>query len=298
MRTARAHRRSLRGLTTFALLAVATVTPPSAFATGSRLPVAVRGISVRLVEVPAASLTNPLARTYITGVIAAGQSMRSKVEVSNTTTKPQSISVYTAGASMRGGAFTFDEGRTQNELAQWTKVSQSALLLAPGTATVVTVDVTVPQQVSSGERYSVVWAAVDALSTTVSVKLVNRVGVRMHVRVGGTEAAPRYSISRPTADRSAGGVPLVTARIRNSGKGTLAITGSLTLSHGPGGLRAGPFRFRLSRPLAPGASRRLHVPLAKQLPRGPWSVRLELVSGATQRVSAATITFPGPPRRG
>jgi hypothetical protein len=298
VRTARAHLRSRRGLTALALLAVATITPPGAFATVTRLPVAVRGISVRLVEVPASSLTNPLARTYITGVIAAGQSMRSKVEVANTTTKPQSISVYTAGASMRGGAFTFEEGRTQNELARWTTVSQSAVLLAPGTATVVTVDVTVPRQVSSGERYSVVWAAVDARSTAASVKLVNRVGVRMYVRVGGTAAAPRYSISRPKADRSAGGVPLVRATIRNSGKGTLALAGSLTLARGPGGLRAGPFRFTLTRPLAPGASRRVNVQLTKQLPRGPWSARLELVSGATQRVSAATITFPRLARRG
>jgi hypothetical protein len=279
------------GLASLALLAGVTVVAPSALATAARPPLAVRGISVRLVELPATSLTNPLARTYITGTIGAGQSMRSKVEVSNTTATPQSISIYAAGASMRDGVFAFADGRTQNELARWTRLSHRHLRLAPGQAKVVTVDVTVPQQVSSGERYSVVWAAVNALSTTASVRLVNRVGVRMYLRVGGTVAPARYTISRPKAGRSQAGAPVVTATIRNAGTGTLAIVGSLTLSHGPGGLRAGPFRFVLSRPLAPGTSRQLRVQLTKQLPPGPWRVRIALRSGTTQRGSTATVAF-------
>jgi hypothetical protein len=281
-----------RGFATVALLVGATVAAPSALATGARPPVAVRGISVRLVEAPAASLTNPLARTYLTGTLAAGQSMRSKVEVSNTTARPQSVSMYAAGASMRDGVFAFADGSTQNDLARWTRLSQGALRLAPGQAKVVTVDVTVPPQASSGERYSVVWASVNALSTTVaSVRLVNRVGVRMYLRVGGPVVRARYAISRPKGGRSHGGAPVVTATVRNNGAGTLAISGSLTLSHGPGGLRAGPFQFVLVRPLAPGTSRRVRVQLTKQLPPGPWHVRLQLRSGTTQRGSTATVAF-------
>jgi hypothetical protein len=168
-----------RSLATLALLAGTTVAVPRALATGARPPVAVKGISVRLVELPASSLTNPLARTYITGTVAAGQSMRSKVEVANTTRMPQSIAIYAAAASMRDGAFAFAEGRAQNDLARWTRLSHGSLRLAPGQATVVTVDVTVPQRASSGERYSVVWAAVNAPGATASIRLVNRVGVRM-----------------------------------------------------------------------------------------------------------------------
>lgn len=286
-----------RGLATMALLAGAAVAAPHALATQARPPVAVRGISVRLVESPAASLTNPLARTYITGSIAAGQSMSSKVEVSNTTARPQLVSMYAAGASMRDGAFAFADGSKKNQLAHWTRLSQSALRLAPGQAKVVTVDVTVPPQASSGERYSVVWASVNALSRTASVRLVNRVGMRMYVRVGGPVVRVRYAISRPKGGRSHAGAPVVTATVRNNGAGTLTISGSLTLSHGPGGLRAGPFPFVLARPLAPGTSRRVRVQLTKQLPPGPWHVRLQLLSGTTQRGSAATIAFSTPLRR-
>lgn len=282
----------IRGVAALALLVGATVAVPCALATGARSPVAVRGISVRLVELPAASLTNPLARMYMTGTVVSGQSTRWKVEVSNTTTSPQSVSIYAGGASMRDGAFAFADGRTQNELARWTRLSQASLRLASGQARVLTVEVTVPLRVSSGERYSVVWAAVEAPATSASVRLVNRVGVRMYLRVGGPLAAPRYTISRPRAGRSHAGAPVVTATIRNAGSGTLAIAGSLTLSHGPGGLRAGPFVFALARPLAPGTSRRVTVQLTKQLPPGPWRVRLELHSGTTQRGSTATLAFP------
>jgi hypothetical protein len=223
--------------------------------------------------------------------------MRSKVEVSNTTARPQSVSMYAAGASMRDGAFAFADGSTQNDLARWTRLSQGALRLAPGQAKVVTVDVTVPLQASSGERYSVVWASVNAPSTSASVRLVNRVGVRMYLRVGGPVVRARYAISRPKGGRSHGGAPVVTATVRNNGAGTLAISGSLTLSHGPGGLRAGPFRFVLVRPLAPGTSRRVRVQLTKQLPAGPWRVRLQLRSGTTQRGSTATVAFSTSLRR-
>jgi hypothetical protein len=280
-----------------ALLAGATIAAPGTLAAGPPLPVAVRGISVRLVELPASSLTNPLARTYITGTVASGQSMRWKVEVSNTTASPQSVSIYAAAASMRAGAFAFADGRTQNELAGWTRLSQTFLRLAPGQARIVTVEVAVPLQVSSGERYSVVWAAVEAPATSAPVRLVNRVGVRMYLRVGGPVVAVRYSISRPRAARSHTGAPVVTATIRNTGSGTLAIAGSLTLSHGPGGLRAGPFVFVLARPLAPGTSRQVAVQLTKQLPPGPWRVRLDLHSGTTQRGSTATLAFPTARRR-
>lgn len=288
----------LRGIPMLALLVGATVATPGALAATSPGPVGVEGISVRLVELPQSSLSDPLARTYIAGSVAAGQSMRSKVEVSNTSRKPWSVSIYTAAARMRNGAFVFADGHTSNELAHWTHVSQSALRLAPGQAAVVTVDVRVPEKASGGERYSVVWAAVDAPSQTASVNLVNRVGVRMYVRVGSSVVAARYSVSRPKASRSAAGSPLVTATVRNTGTSTIAVAGTLTLSHGPGGLRAGPFRFTLVRPLAPGASGQVRVHLTRQLPRGPWRARLELQSGATQHASGATISFAAPVRSG
>ena len=273
-----------------ALLLAMVITPTSGLAATSRASAQISGIGVKLVDAPATSAPSPFARTYITGTFPAGAQLTADVEVSNTTARPQTISIYTAGASMRAGAFSFAAGRTKNELSRWTGVSRSELRLGPGRATIVTVHVRIPANASRGERYSVVWASVNAPGKT-QVTLVNRVGIRMYLSVGGA-AAPRYTISTPRASRTPAGAPRVTAVVKNTGSSTIAVSGWMTLSHGPGGLRVGPFHINLSRPLAPGASRRVAMELTSQLPRGPWRVEVALTSGSTHHAANTTMTFP------
>ena len=123
--------------------------------------------------------------------------------------------------------------------------------------------------------------------------LVNRVGVRMYVSIGPGGALPsNFAVGPLTAGRLPTGEPFVTATIHNSGQRTLDISGSLTLSGGPGGLRAGPFPVEVGQALAPGASESASVQLDRRLPLGPWQVRILLRSGLMQRATAATITLP------
>ena len=82
------------------------------------------------------------------------------------------------------------------------------------------------------------------------------------------------------------------ARVRNTGQRTLDISGGLTLSKGPGGLRAGPIPVRLQSALAPGASESVIVGLDKRLPRGPWKADIRVTSGLIERAAGATIRFP------
>ena len=125
------------------------------------------------------------------------------------------------------------------------------------------------------------------------VTLVNRVGVRMYVSIGPGGAPPSsFAIGLLTAERSATGDPLIVANVRNSGRQTLDIGGTLTLSAGPGGLRAGPFPVTLRAALAPGASEPASVRLDRRLPRGPWRAELRLTSGTITHEAAATISFP------
>jgi hypothetical protein len=171
-------------------------------------------------------------------------------------------------------------------------MSREALRLPSGTSTFETVTINVPKRASSGKRYAVIWAAVSAPAGG-AITLVNRVGVRMYVTVGpGGAPSSNFVIGRLGARRSAGGEPLVVARIRNSGQRPLDISGTLTLSNGPGGLSAGPFSARLGTALAPGDSAALTVPLDKRLPLGPWRAHLQLTSGRIHRAAVARITFP------
>jgi hypothetical protein len=254
------------------------------------------GIGVQLVAEPGAPALNGLARSYIVERLAPGAGIRRRIEVSNTTRSTASISVYAAGAATDRGEFTFAPGRTPDSLSRWTSVSRKRLLLAPGATAVETVTIRVPREASSGEDDAVVWAQVSAPApATGGITLVNRVGIRMYVSVGPGGAPPaNFSIGRPTARRANSGAPLVVANVRNSGRRTLDISGKLTLSDGPGGLRAGPFPISLPSPLAPGASELATVQLDKRLPRGPWHARVRLTSGALTRSASATLTFPRP----
>ncbi len=251
------------------------------------------GIGVRLVDVPTAS-RNPLARSYIVGTLVPGTRVRRRIEIRNSTRAPADVLVYAGAAGLRRGNFSFAAGRTRNELAAWTSVSRGAMRLQPGTSAFETVTINVPRSATSGERYAVIWAAVSGPGPAGGgVTLVNRVGVRMYVSVGAGGAPPSsFAIGALTAERSATGLPLVVASVRNSGRQTLDLSGTLTLSAGPGGLRAGPFRVTLRDTLAPGASEPASVQLDRRLPRGPWRAELRLTSGSLERNAVATISFP------
>jgi hypothetical protein len=249
-------------------------------------------IGIRLVDVPADS-RDPLARSYIVDRLVPGTSIRRRVEISNSTPSTTDAAVYPAAATLRRGRFSFAPGHSRNELSSWTSVSRRVLRLSPGAKAIETVTINVPEDASSGERYAVIWAEVSEPAPPAGgVTLVNRVGVRMYVSIGpGGAPSSNFAIGALTAERSETGKPRVVAKVHNTGRRTLDISGNLTLSKGPGGLRAGPFPVRLGTALAPGDSAPATVRLDKRLPRGPWRAEMRLRSGRLQRVAVATITF-------
>jgi hypothetical protein len=251
-------------------------------------------IGIRLVDPPPDSRGNPLARVYVVERVAPESSIRRRVEISNSTSSTAVVRVYAAAASLSRGRFAFAPGHARNELSTWTSVRRAELRVPRDGKAIDMVTIKVPKNAASGERYAVIWAEVSTPSSGAgSVRLVNRVGVRMYVSIGpGGSARSNFTIRSLTAKRSATERPLVIAKVRNSGGRTLDISGTLTLSGGPGGLRAGPFPVKLRTALAPGSSDRLTVRLDKRLPRGPWRARLRLRSGSVQRVAVATVTFP------
>lgn len=173
-------------------------------------------------------------------------------------------------------------------------MSQAVLNLPPDGRAFETVAIRVPKIASAGERYGVVWAEASAPPpVSGGVRLVNRVGVRMYVSVGSGGLAPTsFTIGSLSAGRSATGGPLVVAIVRNTSKRTLDIRGALTLSNGPGGLRAGPFPIVPAAGIAPNGAWSAKEQLDKRLPIGPWHVQMLLRSGDVERKADATLSFP------
>lgn len=256
------------------------------------------GIGIRIFETSAATHQDPLARSYIVNRLAPGASVRRQVEVTNGTHSVANVSVYPAAATLLHGEFAFAGGHSRNELSSWTSVSSPTLRLSPGARAIETVTIHAAKDAASSERYGVIWAEVSVqASGSRGVTLANRVGIRMYVSVGPGGTPPlNFVIGALSAKRAAAsGQALLLAKVHNKSRRTIAISGNLTLSHGPGGVRAGPFAAKLALPLSPGATKLLTIRLDKRLPRGPWRAELRLQSGTVRRIVTAQITFPRRP---
>jgi hypothetical protein len=278
-----------------ACLVACTILPaPTAMAALHDSRAAPGTIGIRLVDTSTGAPDNASAGPYVLEQLAPGTTISRSVEITNATPSAVAIAVYPAAAELRKGAFVFATGHTRNELSSWTSTGRDVLYLAPGAKAIDALTIRVPSDASAGERYAVVWAELSGPTPNGGgVTLVNRVGVRMYVAIGpGGAAAADFSIGAPVAERSEAGEPVVVGTIHNTGRRTIEVGGTLTLSNGPGGLRAGPFPVDPGKALAAGSVNRTKIRLDKQLPRGPWRAEIQLNSKFVQRTAVATITFP------
>jgi hypothetical protein len=251
-------------------------------------------IGIRLDTIPKNQQNIQRDRAYIVRYMRIGTTVHAAVSVSNTTRSVQHVSVYAGAASVVKGAFTFGAGAAPNELTTWTHLSTPVVVLRPFTLKRVTVTISVPRNASKGERYGVIWAQISGHGPG-NVTEVNRVGIRMYINVGPGGAPPAgFSVGKLIAARSASGQPEAVAQVINTGGVALDLSGTLRLTHGPGGIDTRPLQLGSAVTLAPGATVQVTVPIGSKLPRGPWHAVLRLRSGLIKHSTRATLTFPAP----
>jgi hypothetical protein len=250
-------------------------------------------IGLRLVDVPVTAGGDPRARLYVVDHLAPSAVIHRRIQVSNTSRADTRIVLYAAGATIAHGQFEGSAGHAQDELSTWTSITPGSAIVRAGAQLTATVTVAVPRDAAPGEQYGVVWAEARSAPTANGVTEVNRVGIRLYVSVGpGGAPAPNFTIDSLTAQRSTQGRPVVVARVHNTGGRALDLSGTLDLSAGPAGLRAGPFAATLGVTLAIGDTEPVTIALDDQLPAGPWLARVTLHSGLLRHTGQATITFP------
>jgi hypothetical protein len=98
-------------------------------------------------------------------------------------------------------------------------------------------------------------------------------------------------VTPPAASRGGGGRAIVTVQAHNTGGRALNIGGTLTLTGGPAGIRAGPFRLASAATIAPGQSAPVAFVLSRRIPNGPWHALIRLQSGLVVRAEQSTIDF-------
>ncbi|GAB3158995.1 hypothetical protein [Microbispora hainanensis] len=253
-----------------------------------------QGLGIRLVDAPLARRDDPRALKGVVDHLDPGTTIKRRIEVSNTSGHRMRVSLYPAAADIRDHAFVFAPERTPNELSSWTTVTPAEIDLSPGQARRAWFTTRVPSDAWKGERYGVIWAQTTAEPDRVhNVGLASRVGIRMYLDIGpGGEPPSAMSVDRLTPERDATGRPVLSAQVHNTGGRALDLSGSLSLSEGPGGLRAGPYPAQLGVTLRPGETGRLAVVMDVRLPEGPWKVDMVVQSGLVKREVSATVVFP------
>ncbi|MFE0091889.1 peptidase [Streptomyces sp. NPDC058991] len=250
-------------------------------------------VGIRLVDAPVSRRDDERAHRYVVDHVGPGERIRRRIAVTNLSDRRQRVRLYPAAAAVhRKDGFVFAPGRTGNELTDWVTLEPGELDLGPEETAKVWTEITVADDATRGEHYGVVWAEISPeRETSKQVRNVVRAGVRMYLSVG-PDGEPRsdFRVAGLTAARTAAGVPVVTARVTNTGGRALDLTGRLTLSNGPGGLSAGPFGVRAGT-VGPGHSTTAKATLDRRLPDGVWTARLTLVSGRVERETTGRITI-------
>ena len=251
-------------------------------------------IGIRLVDIPAATLSDPRAQIYIVDHLAPGTTIQRRIEVANSTGSEMPVQLYSGAASVHDGAFLGADGHTANDLSSWTSIDPGTLSVLSNSVQVATVTIVVPVDAAPGEQFAVVWA--EARSEPLrgaGVTTVTRVGIRIYLSVGpGGAPAADFTVDSLTASRTTAGQPVVVATVHNTGGRALDIHGSLELLNGPAGLSAGPFAVTVGTTIAVGETEAVTVVLDKQVPNGPWDAAVTLSSGLLERTAEARITFP------
>jgi hypothetical protein len=249
---------------------------------------------IRLMEAPVVHRHDPRARTGIVDHLRPGITIKRRVEVSNISSKKLHVELYAAAAGIAKHRFTFAPGRTPNELSTWVSLDHPSVDVPPYGKRTARVVIRVPPSASRGERYGVVWAEAGARPDAKhNVGVVNRVGIPIYLDIGhGGEPPSDMRIDQLTPARAKNGRPQLLAHVRNTGGRALSMSGTLSLSDGPAGLRAGPYEAALGVTLLPRDSAPVVFTLDKRLPNGPWTAHLTLRSGMVRRTVSTRVTFP------
>ena len=251
-------------------------------------------LGIRLLDGPASHADDPRYRAYIVDHMAPSATIRRHIEVSNHSDAPQRVKLYAAAAQVTHGDWVVSDGHARNELTGWTKVEPATMRLGPGATGEAPGPVAGARRATAAEHYGVVWAEIRAAPPAGGgITTVNRVGIRMYVSIGpGGEPPTDFKILSLQTRRTEDGSPVLAARVHNTGRRAVDLTGQLWLAGGPGGVTAGPFTATAGTTLGIHETEPVEFSLDKELPVGPWDARVELSSGLTTREASARVTFP------
>jgi hypothetical protein len=291
--------RRLLSMLTLALAAGAVF--PAASVRAATLPAGTSpagSFGVRLYDVPVSDAHNPRGLRYIIDFLHPGSVIHRRILVQNNEARIVRFAVYADAAKITKGTFVGDAGATRSELTTWIRVQHPVLRLRPGQSALDMITIRVPRKATRGEHYGVIWVQQSAMRRSANgamIREVARVGVRIYLDVGHGGAPPtRFRITSVTGRTLNSGQPVLVTHVANIGGLAVDLTGTATLSSGPGGAKVSAVAERQVLTLAPGQSGNLMFPEHRGVPTGPWQARVKLVSGFSTAIAGSVIDFARP----
>lgn len=228
--------------------------------------------------------------------VRPGTYIHRTVVVRNTSNRRLRVRLHPGAATVHDGRFQPQEGT--NELTGWITLNHPQVDLDAQRETTVMATVRVPRDVSTGERYAVLWAQADpAASGPQTPSPTQPVGSRIYLDVGpGADPRFQMSIGKVGVTRGAGGIPRLSTSVRNTGHRAVDLTGSVRVAGGKGGAGGGVFAVPAGTTLAPGESTSFTVPLARAVLHGSWRATVTVESGTTRATAEAPFTLPELPK--
>lgn len=249
------------------------------------------GIGIGLLQFPKERADDPRAQAYVIDSVAPGATFRRQFQVCNGTGSAVTAELYATAADVRDGSFVPAEGRQLNDVAWAIEIEPSRLTIPAGEPAVATAVFRVPRDAEQGEQYGVIFAEIAGEGSAVQAR--SRAGIRVYLDIAaGGEARSDFVVDSLQGVRNADGTPAVIARVTNTGRRALDLTGELLLTDGPGGLSGGPFVAELGTTLGIEQSAMVTVPLDRAISGGPWTATLTLTSGLLERQARAQVIFP------
>ncbi|WP_322752520.1 peptidase [Frankia sp. Cas3] len=246
---------------------------------------------ISLLDVPTSRRSDPRALTEIVDHLPPGAVIKRRVLLVSDLRDRTPIEVYVGAAAVGQGRFRIGEGHAADELTSWITLDRAVVDMDPGDKEPVEVTIRVPTGASTGERYAMVWASLSTKGDGGQIDVVNRVGVRIYLHVGpDAEPHSQFTVDTAVPTRDEHGKPTVTLGVNNTGGRALDISGTVNLSDGPDGARAGPYAVSTTT-LAPGEAGTVTAQLPGTLAGGPWHLEADLTSGTVKQRATGTIAF-------
>ena len=159
-------------------------------------PVAVGSVGIRIAQILAPDVNNPLAAAYIVSRLQPGTAHTQRLEIYNTSSQELKVDVYPGLATFENRKFLVGNGRDGNKFTSSIKLLPNTVTLKPSEAKSFNMTITTPADAASTQQFGVIWAEVKGEANSAGITSVSRVGIRIYVPIGN---APDISIAEPNA---------------------------------------------------------------------------------------------------